>query len=440
MGNSSKSQPTVDIEKWLSEGRKIHKRHRFTFFFASFIGTMICTPLSIFFVGFVGALFPLRFNVVGSGGYSAAIDGWYPWMFVPAAILSLPLVMVLFGPLYAGICYMGLKSMRGEKPRIRDIFKGFNRFWETCFLWLIFPAGIFILVSTGVGVFLVPLLWAMAMLAFPLLIDQQLGVFAAMSAAFRTVLTWKNWWRFWLYGLVLTFLGCIGIVVFGIGIFVTLPLAVCAQMIAYRQIFKPQEVLLNEATKPGDPYPSMLKAQYIQLISQIRELRDRIFEAIDSANEGVKPLLESSIEHIGGVGSKAADLINRLQQIEEYLQTSSVQNLHRERDEIEGKLSTANNAAVALQYEEALKVLKERLTNHGHLTNLAAQIRAQLTTIRISLDNALAKIIRIKTTEVGNASFESDGVSRELQSLRLEMDALLDSLNEMEDGLPRSSK
>ena len=59
----------------------------------------------------------------------------------------------------------------------------------------------------------------------------------------------------------------------------------------------------------------------------MRELRDRIFEAIDSANEGVKPLLESSIEHIGGVVSKAVELINRLQQIEDYLQTSSVQNL-----------------------------------------------------------------------------------------------------------------
>ena len=71
---------------------------------------------------------------------------------------------------------------------------------------------------------------------------------------------------------------------------------------------------------------------------------------------------------------------------------------------------------------------------------LAAKIRAQLTTIRISLDNALAKIIRIKTTDVSNASFESDGVSRELQNLRLEMDVLLDSLNEMEDDLPRSSR
>ncbi len=335
---------------------------------------------------------------------------------------------------------MGLKSMRGEKPRIRDIFKGFDRFWGTCFLWLIVPAGIFIFVSTGAGVLLVPLLWATAMLAFPLLIDQNLGVFAAMSAAFRTVFTWKNWWRFWFFGLALTFLGYIGIVVFGIGIFISLPLAICAQMIAYREIFKPEEVLLNETTYSGDQYSSMLKAQYIRLISQMRELRDRIFEAIDSANEGVKPLLESSIEHIGGVVSKAVELINRLQQIEDYLQTSSVQNLYREREEIEGKLSNANNAGVVFQYEEALKVLRERLANHEHLTNLAAQIRAQLTTIRISLDNALAKIIRVKTTEIGNASFESDGVSKELQNLRLEMDALLESLNEIEGGLPRSSK
>ena len=211
-------------------------------------------------------------------------------------------------------------------------------------------------------------------------------------------------------------------------------------MIAYREIFKPEEVLLGDVAKPGNQYSSMLKAQYIRLISQIRELRDRIFEAIDSANEGVKPLLESSIEYIGGVVSKAADLIDRLQQIEEYLHTSSAQNLYREKDEIEGRLTTANNAGVALQYEEALKALKERLANHEHLINLAAKIRAQLTTIRISLDNALAKIVRIKTTEVGNASIESDGVSKELQNLRLEMDVLLDSLNEMEDGLPRSSR
>ncbi len=439
MGNSSKIQPTVAIEKWLTEGRKIHKQYRFTFFFASFLGTIICTPLSIIIVGVVGP----RLWMYRSDAFvwSGSFDGpGYPWIFAPVAMICIPLLMVLFGPLYAGLCFMGLKSMRGGKPRIRDIFKGFERFWGGLFLWIIFPTGMFILFSTGVGVFVVPLLCAIAMLAFPLLIDQEMSVFSAVSTAFQTVLTWKNWWRFWLFGLVLTFLACIGIVAFGIGIFITLPLAICAQVIAYREIFKPEEVLLGDVAKPGNQYSSMLKAQYIRLISQIRELRDRIFEAIDSANEGVKPPLESLIEYIGGVVSKAADLIDRLQQIEEYLQTSSAQNLYREKDEIEGRLTTANNAGVALQYEEALKALKERLANHEHLTNLAAKIRAQLTTIRISLDNALAMIVRIKTTEVGNASFESDGVSKELQNLRLEMDVLLDSLNEMEDGLPRSSR
>ena len=439
MGNSPKNQPTVAIEKWLTEGRKIHKQYRFTFFFASFLGATICIPLSIIFVNFVGA----SLQVIGPDAFvrSGMFDGpGHPWIFAPVAMICIPLLMILFGPLYAGLCYMGLKSMRGRKPRIRDIFRGFERFWGTLFLWLIFPTGVLILVSTGVGVFIVPLLWAVAMLAFPLLIDQKLSTFAAMSTAFQTVLTWKNWWRFWLFGLVLALLACIGIVALGVGIFITLPLAICAQVIAYREIFKPEEVLLGDVAKPGKQYSSMLKAQYIRLISQIRELRDRIFEAIDSANEGVKPPLESLIEYIGGVVSKAADLIDRLQQIEEYLQTSSAQNLYREKDEIEGRLTTANNAGVALQYEEALKALKERLANHEHLINLAAKIRAQLTTIRISLDNALAKIVRIKTTEVGNASFESDGVSKELQNLRLEMDVLLDSLNEMEDGLPRSSR
>ena len=79
-----------------------------------------------------------------------------------------------------------------------------------------------------------------------------------------------------------------------------------------------------------------------------------------------------------------------------------------------------------------MKALNERLANHKHMKDLAAKIRAQLTTIRISLDNTLAKVIQIKTADVNSASLERDGFSRDLESLRDEMDVLLDSLNEME--------
>ena len=81
-----------------------------------------------------------------------------------------------------------------------------------------------------------------------------------------------------------------------------------------------------------------------------------------------------------------------------------------------------------------MKVLRERFATHEHLKDLTAQIHAQLTTIRISLDSTLAKIIRIETTEISNARFESDDVSKQLRNLQIEMDALLDSLDEMESG------
>ena len=384
--NQPESQPMVTIEKWLTDGWNLYKQNRFTFFFASLLAALICIPtLLIFFCA----------------------------------------------PLYAGLYYMALKSMRGENPRIRDIFKGFERYWGAFFLWLIFPIGGTILLgATIIGVLLVPLLWAISMLAFPLLIDQKLGVSTAFSTAFKTVLTWRNFWRFWLYGLALTFISCIGIVGL-VGLLITLPFTVCAQVIAYRDIFKPEEAFQAETTGPWQEYPFKLKAQYISPISRIRELRNRIFEEIDVANESIKPLLEPSVEHIDGVFSKAADLIRRLQDIESYLQTTDSGDLRSEKSEIQSKVATASNIKVILQYEEALKAVEERIANHEQLETLAAQIHAQLTTIRVSLDNTLAKIVRIKTTEVSNARFESDDVSEELRNLRIDMDALLGSLDEM---------
>jgi hypothetical protein len=141
--------------------------------------------------------------------------------------------------------------------------------------------------------------------------------------------------------------------------------------------------------------------------------------------------LESSIEHIDSVFAKAANLISRLQQIDDYLQTTDMQKLHDERVEITRKLAEAPNATVYSQYEEALKALEDRIENHEQIEDLAAQTNAQLTTIRVSLDNTHAKIIRIKTAKISNARLESDDVSKELRNLQIEMDALLNSLDEM---------
>ena len=108
--------------------------------------------------------------------------------------------------------------------------------------------------------------------------------------------------------------------------------------------------------------------------------------------------------------------------------------LHNEKTEITRKLAESSNVAVYAQYEEALRTLEERIENHEQLEELRKQIDARLTTIRVSLDNTHAKIIRIRTTEISNAYLESDDVSRALRDLQIEMDALLKSLDEMSEA------
>ncbi len=383
------SQPTVTIEQWFTEGWKLYKRHPVTFFFASLLGALICIP---------------------------------------------PAFLFFAGPLYAGLYYIALKGMRGEKPRVRDIFKGFHRYWAALFLWWLSLIAFIVLCTTGIGILVAPLLWAIVMLSFPLLIDERKGVGSAFGAALKTVFTWKNWARFWLYGLIVPVVSCLGALGFFFGLFITVPLAVCVQVIAYRDMFKPEEAFQQEVHEPWQESPFKLKPKYIGPISRIHELRNQIFEQIHSADDSVKTLLEGSIEHIDNVFAKAADLSHRLQQIDDYLETTTMQVLHIEKTEITRKLAESPNAAVYAQYEEALQTLEERIENHGRLEELGKQIDARLTTIRVSLDNTHAKIVRIRTTDISHAHFESDDVSRALRDLQIEMDALLKSLDEMSEA------
>ena len=167
------SQPMVTIEQWFTEGWKLYKRHPVTFFFASLLGALISIP---------------------------------------------PALLFFAAPFYAGLYYMALKAMRGEKPRIRDIFKGFHRYWGALFLWWLFLIAFIALCTTAVGILVTPLLWAISMLAFPLLIDERKGVGSAFGAALKVVFTWKNCARFWLYGLIVPLVSLLGVLGFGFGL------------------------------------------------------------------------------------------------------------------------------------------------------------------------------------------------------------------------------
>ena len=413
------NQPTITTKQWFTEGWKLYKRHPITFSCAGFVGVLICIPLALLFLPIL-RIFRFSFS----------------------DIVHSAMFLLFAAPLYAGLYYMALKAMRRDEPRIRDIFEGFRRYWDVLLPWaLLCLIALIVLRTMRIGILAVPLLWATAMLALPLLIDKGQSVGAAYDTVFRTVFTFtrqdwreslKNWGRFWLYGLLVGLVSCVGVLGFFFGLFITVPLAVCVQVIAYRDIFVDPDTAFRQVVRePQQEYPFTPQAQNIGPISQIRELRNQIFEQIRSASDDVKLLLEDSIEAVDNVFARADRFSQRLQEIDAYLKTTNMQTLNTEKIEITRKREESPNAAVSAQYEEALRTLEERIENHGRLEALREQINAQLVTIRMSLGNMQAKIIRIKTTEISNAYLESNDVSETLQNLQIETDALLETLDEI---------
>ena len=337
-------------------------------------------------------------------------------------------------------------ALKSKKPRIRDLFKGFRRYWSTLVLWwLLYLIPLLMLFITWKSILVAPLFSAIALLAFPIFIDKRQTVASAYSTAFKAIFTftWQDWWGslkkfglWWLYGLLAPIVAHVGIWGLVIGLFFTVPFVVCFQVSVYRDTFQSDKTFQQGVLELWQEYPFNLKAKYIEPLSRIRDRHHQIIEQIHSANDSIKPLLESSIENLNSVCTKAIHLNQHLQQIGDYLETTDRQMLQNEKIKImRRKSEEPPNTEVYAQYREALGTLEEQMENHGRLEELKEQIHAQLVTIRTSLGSTHAKIIRIRTAEISDTHLKSDDVSADLQDLQIEIDALLESL----DGIEKSA-
>jgi uncharacterized membrane protein len=143
-------------------------------------------------------------------------------------------------PLRAGMEYMALKQIRGNKINSRDLFQGFRR-WQT-----ILPAAILLqlpgtLISfLGLGIstaFLLPsvILQTFLSLTYLIILDQRVDPIAAMKLSFQKVKS--NF--FVMLGILLLsgLLASLGMLGCGIGMILTFPLVPLCTALAYRDLF-----------------------------------------------------------------------------------------------------------------------------------------------------------------------------------------------------------
>jgi len=152
---------------------------------------------------------------------------------------------ILAGPMLMGLYGMAFKTMRGERPELGDLFKWEGRFVQAFLSFLIFGA-IYVGFTAGgrgggffrVLAFLVvnPILTIGLSFVLPLILERNMDVAAAVNSVGRLLFS-RDKLMWWVAGLVFFFINFAGAAACGIGFLVTLPWAISAAAVAYRQIY-----------------------------------------------------------------------------------------------------------------------------------------------------------------------------------------------------------
>lgn len=141
----------------------------------------------------------------------------------------------LGGVFVAGLSWGYLKAIRGAAPTIQDTFDGFSR----CFVPLLLAsiltsvfvfAGLLLCILPGVYLFVA---W---LFVFPLIFELRLDFWPAMELSRKVV--HERWWELFGLAFAVAILTFVGLLLFGIGVFFTSPVAVGAIMYAYDDIFR----------------------------------------------------------------------------------------------------------------------------------------------------------------------------------------------------------
>jgi len=169
---------------------------------------------------------------------------------IPAMLIALLLSVftagILAGPMAAGMIIIALRLVDRDAnpPQVGDLFKGFDYFAQSFLFYLV--AGIVGWVVMLV-LNLVPILgqiaamffsyayWTVLMFAMYLIVDRKMDFWPAAMASFEKVKT--NFWPFFAFGLVTGILGMVGAAFCGIGVIVSMPVAIAMTTVAYRDVF-----------------------------------------------------------------------------------------------------------------------------------------------------------------------------------------------------------
>jgi uncharacterized membrane protein len=165
---------------------------------------------------------------------------------IVGGILSAVSLLILAGPMMAGIILICLKLHDGETPRpeVGTLFRGFDFFLQSALFLGVWSLGLFVVqgilftlpcIGQIAGIGLATAAWTFLMFGLFLIVDRKMDFWPASVESFNMVKA--SFWPFLGLSFIASIIGSLGAIFCGIGLFLTLPIYYCIMTVAYRAVF-----------------------------------------------------------------------------------------------------------------------------------------------------------------------------------------------------------
>jgi hypothetical protein len=181
-----------------------------------------------------------------TGGWQVYKENWVLMSLASllGAVISVCTLGILTGPLLMGLFAMAFKTMRGEQPIMQDLFSWQGRFLQAFLVFLIFFVAHIGLAGLGnassafnlISLAVTPMLSVLLSFSISHILERRGDVVTSINDVVRLVFS-REWFQWWLVGVVISAITAGGFVLCGGGILITLPWMICTAAVAYRDTF-----------------------------------------------------------------------------------------------------------------------------------------------------------------------------------------------------------
>jgi hypothetical protein len=165
-----------------------------------------------------------------------------------------------------------------------------------------------------------------------------------------------------------------------------------------------------------------------QRIRYVVQLQKEI--AREARASDVQPYAREELDRIAsrlpGLVHQGIRIAGRKQHLAKYLQHVDERALRAYADNLRGRIEATTDPISRAQYEQALRARETELSTYRAIAQASGRIDSQLENVEATFASWKAKVIRLKTVDIGNVASFSEGLVQELDSLGREIE-LLDS-------------